>query len=128
MYRSSVHLLAQLFTLLVACLPIAGRSLAVAAEPAWKSVAVPDDWKKAPVGEKGFLWYRTKVAIPAAWQGRKFELVVEAIDDAREIYFGGQLLGRLGEFPPQYRSALGETEHLTVPVAAVTFGGDNVVA
>src|SRR5687767_6633859 len=73
----------------------------VAAEPTWKEVAVPDDWKKAPAGEQGRLWYRAKIAIPAAWRGRELELIVESIDDAREIYLGGQLVGKLGEFPPQ---------------------------
>src|SRR3954452_16312905 len=97
-----------------------------AAEPAWKEVAVPDDWKKAPTGEKGFLWYRTKVAVPAEWKDRKLELVVEAIDDAREVYLGGHLVGTLGEFPPNYRSALGETDRFAIPADAVKFGGENL--
>src|SRR5438270_88886 len=80
--------------------------LAVAAEPAWREVAATDDWKKAPAGEKGRLWYRAKVAVPSSWQGRDLKLVVESIDDAREFYFNGQLVGRLGDFPPNYRSAL----------------------
>jgi putative membrane-bound dehydrogenase-like protein len=100
----------------------------VAAEPAWKEISIPDDWKKAPAGDKGWLWYRAKVTVPAAWKGRKVELVVEAIDDAREIYFGGQVIGRLGEFPPHYRSALGETKRIAVPSEAVKAGADNVVA
>jgi putative membrane-bound dehydrogenase-like protein len=103
-------------------------SPAAAAEPAWKEAAIPDDWKKAPAGEKGRLWYRAKVAIPAAWRGRNLELVVESIDDAREIYFGGQLVGKLGEFPPQYQSALGQTQRFKIPSAAVQFGGDNALA
>jgi putative membrane-bound dehydrogenase-like protein len=101
---------------------------ASAAEPAWKEVAVPDDWKRAPAGDKGHLWYRTKVAVPAAWQGRSLEVVVEAIDDAREVYFGGQLVGRLGEFSPNYKSALGQTQRFAIPAAAVKFGADNLLA
>ncbi|MEX2174703.1 MAG: c-type cytochrome [Pirellulaceae bacterium] len=99
-----------------------------AAQPQWKQVAVPDDWKKAPPGEKHFLWYRAKVQIPATWRGRKLELVVEAVDDAREIFFGGQGIGRLGELSPAYRSGLGETERFAVPAEAIRFGGENVVA
>ena len=68
-----------------------------AADAVWKEVVLTEDLKKAPVGEKGRLWYRAKVSVPAEWRGRMLELVVEAIDDAREIYFGGQLIGRLGE-------------------------------
>ncbi len=111
------------FVAILAC-----RTLAFAAEPAWKEVVATDDWKKAPAGEKGRLWYRAKVAVPAAWQGRKLELVVEAIDDAREVYFGGQLVGSLGDFPPNYRSALGETQRFAIPADAVKLGADNVVA
>lgn len=116
--------LASLLILALALLTVR----AIAAEPVWKEVVVTDDWKKAPVGDKGFLWYRAKVAVPQSWQGRQLELVVEAIDDAREIYFGGATLGRLGEFPPNYRSALGETDRFTIPATAVKFGADNVVA
>src|SRR5205085_11495820 len=59
---------------------------------------------------------------------RKLQLVVEAIDDAREIYFGGHLVGTLGEFPPNYKSALGETQRFNVPADAVKFGAENTVA
>lgn len=103
-------------------------SAASAAEPAWKEVTVPDEWKKALAGEQGFLWYRTKVAIPATWRDRKLELVVEAVDDAREVYFGGEKIGSLGDFPPAYRSGLGETKRLVIPAGAIKFAGDNVVA
>src|SRR5687768_7752223 len=116
-------------------LPIAALVLIVAcatsslsAEPNWKEAAVPDEWKKAPPGENGFLWYRSKVTVPADWRGQKLELVVEAVDDAREFYFGGQKIGGVGDFPPRYRSGLGETRRLTVPVTAIQFGSNNVVA
>ena len=98
------------------------------AEPAWKEVDIPGEWKKAPAGEKGFLWYRTKVTVPAAWRERKVELVVEAVDDAREFFVGGHRIGGLGDFPPAYRSGLGETRRLAVPVEAVAFGQETIVA
>ena len=94
----------------------------LAAEPAWKEVDVPADWKKAPTGNKGRLWYRAKVAIPANWQGRAAELVVEAVDDAREVYVGGKLVGTLGSFPPDYRSGLGETKRFPVPAESLQAG------
>lgn len=99
-----------------------------AAEPEWKPVTVPDDWKRAPAGKDGRLWYRACVEIPAAWQGRTLEMIVESVDDAREIYLGGQLVGRLGEFPPHYRSGLGITARFPVPAAAVRYGAKNLVA
>src|SRR6186997_182886 len=123
MFRNSAWAL-----LLFLVAPVIGERQAYTADPVWKEVVATDDWKKAPAGEKGRLWYRAKVQVPALWQGRQLELVVEAIDDAREIYFGGQLVGQLGEFPPNYRSALGETQRFTVPAGAVTFGVDNTLA
>jgi putative membrane-bound dehydrogenase-like protein len=96
--------------------------------PAWKEVTVPDHWKGAPTGKDGRLWYRCKVAVPATWRTRKLELVVEAVDDAREVYFGGQKIGALGSFPPEYRSGLGQTVRLTIPGEAIRYGGENLVA
>src|SRR5688500_9596924 len=114
--------------LLAMALLMAGHSLLAAAEPEWSEVAIPDVWKKAPAGKDGFLWYRAKVNVPATWRDRKLALVVEAVDDAREFYFGGQKIGGLGDFPPVYRSGLGETKRLAVPGEAIRYGGQNVVA
>jgi putative membrane-bound dehydrogenase-like protein len=123
---------AAFFALVQAAVPLVS-----AAEPAWKEVAVPDEWKKAPAGEKGFLWYRAKVAVPVTWgtagqarsgTTRKLELVVEAVDDAREFFFNGQKVGSLGDFPPAYRSGLGETKRLAIPASAIKYGSENVVA
>ena len=47
---------------------------------------------------------------------------VEAVDDAREFYVGGQKIGSLGEFPPVYRSGLGETKRLSIPPGAIRVG------
>jgi putative heme-binding domain-containing protein len=116
------------FVVLVLLAVVVGVARLSAADAVWKEVVLTEDLKKAPAGEKGRLWYRAKVTVPAEWTGRKLELVVEAIDDAREVYFGGQLIGRLGEFPPEYKSALGETQRFAVPVEAVKFGADNAVA
>ena len=102
--RFAIYLIA-----LIAC-----QKLLPAAEPAWKGVVATDDWKKAPAGEKGRLWYRAKVAVPSSWQGRQLELVVEGIDDAREIYFGGNLIGQLGVH--RTTSALGETQRFVPPL------------
>ncbi|HEY2413540.1 MAG TPA: PVC-type heme-binding CxxCH protein [Pirellulaceae bacterium] len=115
-------------TLLFSCLVIIlfARQLA-AADPAWREVTATDDWKKAPSGEKNRLWYRCKIAIPSAWQGRELKLVVESIDDAREIYLNGVLVGRLGEFPPNYKSALSETHRFNIPEGAAKFGVDNAL-
>ena len=115
------------FCLVVSAALLSGSSRG-ADETAWKEATIPDHWKGAPAGKDGRLWYRCKVAIPATWRSRKLELVVEAVDDAREVYFGGKSVGMFGSFPPEYRSGLGQTQRLAIPGEAIRFGGENLVA
>src|SRR5690606_5378716 len=53
---------------------------------------------------------------------------VEAVDDARQVYFNGRPIGVLGTFPPEFRSGLGQSQRLTIPASAVLAGEPNVVA
>lgn len=78
----------------------------------WKTLPVPDAWRSVPTGElapiDGYSWYRALVKIPKEWDGQPLTLFIEALDDARSAYVGGQSVGATGTFPPQYRSGLGE--------------------
>ena len=78
----------------------------------WKTLTVPDAWRSVPSGELapigGYSWYRAIVKVPADWEGQKLTLFLEALDDARSAYVGGQPVGSTGTFPPQFRSGLGE--------------------
>ncbi len=106
---------------------------AVAAEPSpWHVVQVPQAWSRAPKGPYARAifthWFRCAVEVPKAWKGRKLSLFVEGVDDAREVYFNGRLIGRLGSFPPRYRSGLGKSGRFEIPPQAVRFGQVNWVA
>lgn len=98
----------------------------------WKLLPVPDTWKRPARGSgaetDGFMWYRCSVEVPKQWAGEGLELFVEGIDDAREFYFNGVRLGRLGNFPPKYRSGLGQSPQFAIPSKAVRAGEQNVVA
>lgn len=100
-------------------------------QPAWQPETVPAVWRNLPdrysAGE-GTAWFRCLVEIPESWSGRRLELVVEGVDDAREVFFNGNLVGTLGTFPPEYRSGLGATLRQTLDNAQVLFGQANVVA
>ena len=100
--------------------------------PEWSLVEIPAAWKtieNKSGAEDGFReWYRCVVKIPTAWRGQKLKLFCEAIDDAREVFFNGQLLGTLGSFPPEYRSGLGKSMWLPIDDRHVLFGQLNVVA
>lgn len=89
----------------------------------WKTLTVPDAWRSVPSGELapigGYSWYRAIVKVPADWEGQKLTLFLEALDDARSAYVGGQPVGSTGTFPPQFRSGLGERGRYAVDSSLV---------
>ena len=99
---------------------------------AWKLEDVPQIWTSFPNDHYsslgGYAWFRCLVQVPESWEGRKLELFVEAVDDAREVYFNGDEIGILGSFPPAYRSGLGTSLRFPIEGRKVLFGQTNVVA
>ena len=85
----------------------------------WQVLDVPNAWKTGAGGAytRGIfrVWFRAAVLIPKDWKGRDISVFFEGADDAREIYFNGKLSGKLGEFPPNYRSGLGKTARFSIP-------------
>ncbi|MBC7853075.1 MAG: c-type cytochrome, partial [Pirellulaceae bacterium] len=116
------------FSAALACLVVGFGATIAADPPNWKPIAVPDAWKSPPDGENIFQWYRASVKVPAEWKGKELLLVVEAVDDAREFYVGGEKIGSFGDLPPKYRSGLGETKRLKIDQKLVKFGEENLVA
>jgi len=94
----------------------------------WKTVQVPEIWKKPPAGRGGYSWYRCLVTVPADWQGQSLTLFSEPVDDARAIFVNGHEVGRSGSFPPNFRSGLGSRDRHPVDAKIVNFGETNVVA
>ncbi|MEO2045769.1 MAG: PVC-type heme-binding CxxCH protein, partial [Pirellulales bacterium] len=101
-------------------------------QPDWTVVQVPQSWKNAPKGHVGasedYSWYRCVVLVPKSWQDQELTLFVEAVDDAREVYFNGQRIGGLGTFPPEYRSGLGISLRFPIATTNVSFGEINVIS
>lgn len=89
----------------------------------WKTLTVPDAWRSVPSGDLapsgGYSWYRTLVKVPPEWDGQQLTLFLEALDDARSAYVGGQPVGATGTFPPQFRSGLGERGRYAVDPSLV---------
>jgi hypothetical protein len=81
-------------------------------DPAWSSPTLDDSqWERLsadkPWGEQGhanytgFAWYRRFLDLtPAPGASSDLALLVPHIDDAYEIYWNGQLIGRKGKMPP----------------------------
>lgn len=119
------------------CLLVLGSCLfigpAAAQEPpAAIAVTVPNVWKSPPAGplaiDEGAVWYRAVVVPPAEWAGQELTLFVEAVDDARQVFFNGRQIGVLGTFPPEFRSGLGQSQRLAIAAGDVLVGEPNVVA
>jgi len=98
----------------------------------WKTLTVPDAWRSVPGGElapiDGYSWYRTLVKVPQEWDSQQLTLFLEALDDARSAYVGGQPVGATGTFPPLFRSGLGERGRYVVDPSLVKGGGFLAVA
>ncbi len=94
----------------------------------WKTVDVPQVWKRPPAGRGGYSWYRCLVTIPESWREQPLTLFSEPVDDARGLYLNGKQVGRAGDFPPKFRSGLGSQDRHVIDPEIVNFGGQNVIA
>ena len=114
--------------LLVAWLSSGTADAQNAKQEDWKTVQVPEIWKRPPAGRGGYSWYRCLVSVPADWRGQTLTLFSEPVDDARAVFVNGHEVGRAGSFPPQFRSGLGSRDRHPVDAAIVRFGETNVIA
>ncbi len=102
-----------------------GWHLANCSDTAWRKMELPCLWENAGHNTNGVFWFRRRVEIPAAWEGRELELSVGACDKADHTYFNGRLVGAIGlnDHPTSW-SALRRYR-----IAADSFkAGDNSVA
>jgi putative heme-binding domain-containing protein len=99
-----------------------------AGQDGWKTVQVPEIWKRPPAGRGGYSWYRCLVSVPDDWRGQSLTLFSEPVDDARGIFVNGHEVGRAGSFPPRFRSGLGSRDRHPVDAKIVNFGKTNVIA
>ena len=107
---------------------VAAEDSVAAHEKNWEEVAVPQHWKRGGGGGEGVSWYRCFVHVPENWKGHDLQLSLEPVDDARAIYFNGRQVAQVGEFPPHYRSGLGEDTEHTIPAENVHYGKLNTLA
>jgi hypothetical protein len=102
-------------------------------EDAWETLPVPKRWEDAGHPDyDGFAWYRTRFALPVAPPAPADTstpyLELGKVDDADETFLNGIKVGQTGDFPPQYRSEWQAYRRYQVPVDALNWGGENVLA
>jgi sialate O-acetylesterase len=96
----------------------------------WETIRVGENWENQGFhGYDGFAWYRVKIQIPLAkfTVDEDFYLFLGRIDDADEVYFNGQLIGKSGSLPPHYSSAWDRLRVYSIPKELIK-DGDNLIA
>jgi hypothetical protein len=97
----------------------------------WTEIRVGDEWENQGFhGYDGFAWYRVNVPIPLVKfdSNEDFYLYLGRIDDADEVYFNGQLIGKSGSMPPKYSSAYERLRIYHIPKELISKSGKNLIA
>ncbi len=60
----------------------------------WDTIQLPQLWEKTKIGSfDGAIWFRKKINIPAAWEGKTLQLNLGPIDDMDVVYINGVKIG-----------------------------------
>jgi sialate O-acetylesterase len=98
-------------------------------DESWESIYTPKNWERQGyVGYDGFAWYRKTLFIPSVSEKSTLFLHLGNIDDADEVYLNGKLIGKTGEFPPNYASAYNWSRDYIIPVDLIRENAQNVIA
>lgn len=107
-------------------LAVVATGAAPADESGWIRMQVPGTWEDNSQGEladyDGFAWYRCQVRVPAGWKGTQVEILLQAIDNAYEVFFDGTKIGSGGSLPPNYKNGVDERSKHVVPADRIRFG------
>ncbi len=85
----------------------------------WKTLPLPAYWQRHGLKFNGAVWFRTHVAIPAAWAGRDLDLNLGPIDDFDTTYFNGVEVGHMGA---EHDDAYQIPRHYVIPARLVKAG------
>jgi len=95
----------------------------------WKKIFVPGEIEKGFSKDyDGFFWYRFHIRIPGDLKDKKKFLYIGAIDDADEVYLNGELLGKTGLFPPDFKTAYNKERKYLLKEDKIQYNNDNVIA
>lgn len=70
----------------------------------WDTIQVPATWESQGYIHDGYAWYRKTFTIPDEFVGEPSILIGGKIDDADQTFLNGQLIGAVGDFPPNART------------------------
>jgi len=92
----------------------------------WRIITTKKPWSEQGIERRpGFFWYRARVKLPA--HHGPLSLLSAGSPVSYEIYANGQLIGRLGSFPPHPKTYRGIDRTFSIPDSA-TRGESMVLA
>jgi hypothetical protein len=95
----------------------------------WTTIPVPAYWENEGFpGYDGYAWYRTRFTAPKEWEGMSLFVQLGRVDDVDRVFVNGKPIGGRGSFPPEYRSAYGDSRRYPLASSLLNFGAENVVA
>jgi hypothetical protein len=95
----------------------------------WDQITVPDRWENQGYNEyNGFAWYRKTVNLGDIPANTTIYLMLGRIDDADVVYLNGKVLGKSGNFPPNYETAYNRTRKYAIPAGYLKEDAENIIA
>ena len=95
----------------------------------WDLIDIPSNWENLGFEDyDGYAWYRAHFSIENI-ERQDLKLFLGKIDDVDEVYLNGRMIGKTGEFPPEYRSEYSNYRVYSLYKDRLNWDGeDNVLA
>ena len=96
----------------------------------WETVMLPATWEQHSnyTNDNVYGWFRRNIIVPDSYRGQDVWLELGWIDDVDQTYFNGQLVGGMGSFPPDFKTAYSERRRYRVPKELIHYGAENTLA
>ncbi len=102
----------------------------------WQPIRTGRSWEEQGFSDvDGFGWYRLRFHMPRnvrddpdVQRFRALKITLGKIDDVDETWINGTLIGTTGTFPDNYETAWRATRSYEIPLTAIRWGAENVVA
>jgi cephalosporin-C deacetylase len=103
-------------------------------DESWPEINITRNWENQGYnGYDGYAWYRKNIVISSdlkemARNHGGLRLSLGKIDDADQTYFNGELIGKTGEFPPDYEGKWDAERHYDIPFSKIKWDDTNLIA
>lgn len=98
-------------------------------DASWDQIYVPADWERNGYDDyNGYAWYRKSFQVYNLPDETPAILKLGRIDDVNEVYLNGVLIGKTGEYPPNYKTAYEISSEYIIPKNLLNFDKPNILA